>query len=139
MDIKNLPVLILFPNYFKKIGVALIIITALVFLYLIIDRPVASQQTKNLVKLILHCSFSTGVFLISIAKERIENQHIKILRLKIMSISLVFGIIYGIVEPLISRLLGSAERIDALELIDIILIFYMVLFYILKRSDKKEL
>ena len=124
----------LLPNYYKKIGIGLILLTALIFIFLIIIRPTATQNTKELVKILLQSFFLIGLLIIAIARDRVENESIYFLRLKSMSMAFVFGVVYVIVNPLISILFGYIEVMAARELIIDMVLFYLILFYIQKRK-----
>ena len=124
----------LLPNYYKKVGIGLIVLTALIFTFLIIICPTATQNTKELLKILLQSFLLIGLLIIAIARDRVENESIHFLRLTSMSMSFVFGVVYVIVNPLISLLFGYIEVVGAREIIIIMLMFYLVLFYIQKQK-----
>ena len=136
LDNNNQLRLKLFPNYFKKVGLILILLVAAVFIYLIWAQPVAIQQTKDLVKSILQSVFLAGILLIAVARDRVEDEQKQLLRLKAMATAFVFGMVYAIIDPFISLFFRTTENHDARELVGTMLIFYLVLFYILKQRRR---
>lgn len=124
------------PNYFKRVGLVFILLAAAVFVYLIWAQPNATQQAKDLFKSTLESVFLAGILLIALARDRVEDEAKQLLRLKAMAIAFVFGMVYGIIDPFIALLFRTSENHDARELVGTMLVFYLVIFYILKQRRR---
>ena len=129
----NRPAIRLFPNYFKKLGLLVVVLVALSFFYVVIVRPPASQHFKELTKAAMLSILGLGLFFIAIAKEKIEDELAQVLRLKAMASAFLFGVIQGILSPIFSLIFENrVEVVNGPQLIMGMLFFYLLIFHIHK-------
>lgn len=129
----NQSTLRLLPNYYKKIGLALVVLTGLTFVFLVTVRPEAVQKTKDLVKLLLVSALILAMMLIAIARDKMEDELTQLIRLKSMAFSFLYAIGSTLVYPLITLVFdGSGEKISSHELVFNMLLIYLITFSALK-------
>ena len=123
----------LLPGVFKKIGVFMIFLVAAIFLYVVIIRPAATQQTKEITKAALFSGFTLGLFFIAISRDKIEDELTQVIRLKAMALAFITGIVLGIIYPFVSFLFHEPlEFSKGNELIMNMLLTYFLVFSFLK-------
>jgi len=123
-----------FPNYFKKVGLLLIfvsIISCIVYKFILLKKASSLSSHIFLDLLII------GIFLFSIAKEKLEDERITLIRLKAMAGAFVLAVVYVITHPVFFGIIGDGiTDISSTELILNMLFMYNVFFYLQKRADK---
>lgn len=125
------------PNSFKKIGIAIVVLT---FVFLIVrkifdlDIPVLKIVVKRITLL--------GLLLIVLAREKVEDEMIKTIRAQALSMALIMGVVYVLVQPLVNYgvgLLISPEDevlkdLGDFQIIWFMLTIYLAFFYLIKRK-----
>jgi hypothetical protein len=128
----------LLPNYCKKIGFALSGIVVLFFICLLINsifHPSFKLHAKDIFKYVVFFVFTTGLVIISISKDKVEDELTMVLRVKAMAIAFLGGITCCMIWPFASLIVeGYAISIKSPELILIIISTYTTNFYLLKRA-----
>ena len=92
----------LLPNYFKKIGIA-VVIAAIATVFIL--KPFiteATPETKEFAKVALFNFIILGVFLFAWAGNKIEDEMTLQVRLKAVLGSFIFVIVYVFIYPFIS-------------------------------------
>jgi hypothetical protein len=126
------------PNYFKKIGLALLLFSLLAAF---LNKYLFEQEE---LRIVFRYSMLLGLLFISVSKEKLEDELVRQLRLQSYSLAFVLGVLYSIATPFIGygidRLLGSEEAVVK-ELGDftvlwMLLIFQVVYFETLKKMHK---
>ena len=128
----------LLPNFYKKIGVGLLIasLLAMIVLWLI---PGESEMAG----FVLEKSFLVGLLLVSISKDKVEDEMTLKLRAQSYSFAFVAGIVYTIVQPLINYWVAILlkpekaifEELDAFIILWFMLVVQLAYFYLLKRTS----
>ncbi|MFY0604422.1 MAG: hypothetical protein JXQ93_10755 [Flavobacteriaceae bacterium] len=124
-------------NKFKKIGWSVV---AIAFVLMIakkfVDEPVW-------VKPVLNNIFILGLLLVSLAKEKIEDEYIDSLRSQSYRLAFVIGVIYSIVQPLVEYvvdyLIGGDDAtmgFSYFQVLIFMLIVQIMFFYQLKRYNR---
>lgn len=135
---KYQPQLRLLPNYFKKIGIGL-------FLFAIILTPLSHYlksfefYTIGNYKFAYHVVSSDiliiGLLLYSMAKEKIEDELISLIRLQSIAKAFVFGIIILIIIPFIGCFVeGHIQEVEGQAIIFFTLLSYVHQFYSMKKN-----
>ena len=94
------------PNYFKKIGWGLAV---LAFGSLIINKySLDNEALKTFGKY----GMLLGVFLVSMSKDKIEDEFISSLRMRSYSVAFIAGVLYAFVLPLLDYLIDFARFVE---------------------------
>ena len=124
------------PNYFKKIGLglALLSVVALVFNKMTVDVLLAKTLTKY--------ALLFGLLLISLSKEKIEDERIILIRMRSFMIAFLIGVIYTIVIPFVDAIVDNIfletvtfEPIKDILILWILLSMQIFSFEVLKRKS----
>lgn len=124
------------PNYYKKIGIGLFI---LFFLSLSVVKFFTTDI--DVLRPLLQKGLLVSLLLISISKDKIEDELTLKLRAQSYSIAFVVGVLYALVQPWVEFLLASllsSEKVDYTDMGDFQLLIFMLLiqlgfFSLLKR------
>lgn len=127
------------PNYFKKIGIGILVLFFIPSL--IIKLLDVSFYTENWIffRELTTSVFIIGLFFIAWSKEKNENNDIQLLRYKALAVSFFFAVFRVLLTPLIDFIFG--ESVGDTKPTDIILnmlMIYLFLFYITKKARPKE-
>jgi len=126
----------LLPNHYKKVGIALLIasLTALIARkYLFEDVDVVQEIGRK--------GMLLALLLITLSKEKIEDELITKLRGQAFAAAFIAGVIYTLVQPLINYMVAfliKPEKAIYSDLGDFIvmwfmLVIYLTFFYMFKR------
>src|SRR5450432_1913779 len=90
----------LLPNYFKKIGIGVILFAALIFipaeLSLRQDQSVSNRQLFQVISLDL---LIAGMVVYCLAKDRVEDELIALLRMQSVAFAFLLGVFNVIIQP----------------------------------------
>lgn len=129
------PALRLLPNYFKKVGLLLVTLAALVFVFVVTVRPDTKPDTKALVKLILATLVILAMTVIALSREKIEDELVQVLRLRAIAFAFICAIVHTIVYPFSSMLIdGTLEKAGSYDVVFNMLILYLLIFSVMKRA-----
>lgn len=129
------PVLRLLPNYFKKIGLVLMFLTGLAFIYFVISRPEVVRNDKDLVRLIFLSLLILSLTLIAVARDKMEDELIQMLRLQAMAFAFLYAVCHPIIAPILSLLLeGSWGQVSSHLLVLNMLVIYLLSFSFMKYT-----
>jgi len=126
----------LLPNQYKKVGIALLIASIIALLtrkYLFEDLELVQQIGKK--------GMLLALLLITISKEKIEDELITKLRGQAFAVAFISGVIYTLIQPLINYLVAlmiKPEKAIYNDLGDFVvlwfmLVMYLTFFYMFKR------
>ena len=124
-------------NKFKKIGLY-IALGAFVFLFVrkYIDAP---EWVRGMLKGIL----IFGLLVISISKEKIEDEYIETLRAQSYRLAFIMAVIYALVQPFINYSVGllfdKTEKLQSFNYFEILffmLVIQLMFFWQLRRFNK---
>lgn len=127
------------PNYWKKIGLGLFIIPILMFIAIkFMDNDF--MVLKNVLRKII----LVGLLIITISKEKIEDEFIESLRSRAFSFAFVIGAVYVLIMPIINYLVFSLikpskanfEDLGDFQVLWFLFFFYLVVFEMLKRKHR---
>lgn len=131
----NKPALRLLPNYFKRVGLLLVALAALVFIYLVTVRPFFTQNEKELIKVILATIVILALTVIALSRDKVEDELVQSIRLRSTAVAFIFGIVHTIVYPFSSLLIeGTLEKTGSYDVVFNMLVTYLIVFAILKRA-----
>ena len=126
----------LLPNQYKKVGMALLIISIIALLtrkYFFEDLVLVQQIGKK--------GMLLALLLITLSKEKMEDELITKLRGQAFAVAFISGVIYTLVQPLINYLVALLIRPENAIYNDLgdfvvlwfMLIMYLTFFYMFKR------
>ncbi|MDH5412645.1 MAG: hypothetical protein OEW87_00780 [Flavobacteriaceae bacterium] len=126
----------LLPNYFKKVGIGLLILSLITLIsrkYLFDDGEMLRQIAKK--------GMLLSLLLITISKEKIEDELIIKLRGQAFAFAFVAGVIYTLIQPIINYIVALVIRpekavFDGLEdfiILWFMMVMYLTFFYLFKR------
>ncbi len=143
---KNLKNLKLLPNYFKYIGWIVIFIAGFYFMSMAITLLISFDVYEKIwffnvpMKIGMYLEeynynlFLIGVMLLAFTREKIEDERIKSYRIKAMSLSLIFAVLFVIIQPLVKNLLlDLPHETQSAQLVMISsMIFYLGVFRVMR-------
>ena len=126
----------LIPNHYKKVGIALLIASLIALItrkFLFEDVVIVQQIAKK--------GMLLALLLITLSKEKIEDELITKLRGQAFAVAFIAGVIYTLVQPLINYLVAiliKPEKAIYNDLGDFMvlwfmLVMYLTFFYMFKR------
>jgi len=126
------------PNYFKKIGIILIVLViVVVFILKGIHYNFDATQKEN-IKIINMTLINIGLAFIALAKEKIEDEMFVFLKLKSFYGAFFFGIFFTIIYPILDVITNDdIQQIPAQQLVTMMLFSHISTYFLLKRSENK--
>lgn len=124
------------PNSFKKVGIAIFLLSfvALTIIKFADNEPLWLRPALKQAMLV-------GLLMISISREKIEDELIQILRSKSYALAFIIGVIYIMLQPLTNELvnfiLGTSEAPDNMGYVQVLLFMLLIqvgFFEVLKRN-----
>ncbi|RKR80321.1 hypothetical protein BDD43_0418 [Mucilaginibacter gracilis] len=126
----------LLPNSFKTVGV-IVVLTS--FTVAVLIKCLWPQFGIDIMPLLLIDLIIIGLFLISISKDKIEDERIMFIRLNAMAFAFGFATIYTLVAPFVPPMFGDLIKdITGQVVIMNMLMMYLIWFWLLKRTGKNE-
>lgn len=125
----------LFPNYFKKIGLGMILTSIAVVLITKFLAVEITETQKEIYKSIFFDVFILGLFFIAWSKDKIEDEMTLLIRLKAIGFTFMTSVFYLILRPLVDIILGDTPNdMSAPELMMFMLFMYILFYKMQKRS-----
>lgn len=126
----------LLPNYFKKVGIGIIVAAFLAGLTrkLFFNDAQLFIEHKAIIKLIAWDLLLVGLMMYGLSKEKTEDERISQLRLESMAFAFYFGAGQVILMPILSPLFGDPLVFQSGENV----LFTMLFFYIITFLGKKQ-
>jgi hypothetical protein len=129
--------LMMMPNYFKKIGLMIIlcaILFALIVPYFFRDTSLF-QENKRSFRIFSMDVLLLGGFLYCLAKDKIEDERTMLFRTQAMATAFIFGVVFTITGPFFEILFGGSDLlVDAQQVIATMLLIYLGTFIGKKKS-----
>lgn len=126
------------PNKYKKVGIALFVVSfiGMFITKLTLDETVLSTVFKY--------GLLIGLLLITIAKEKLEDEFITKLRMQSFTFAFIFGVIFSLIQPFIRYAMHTYIQKEEVGLTDIgdfeilwmLLTMHVFFFHYLKRLYK---
>lgn len=126
------------PNKFKNIGIAILVIS-----FLGLMSRIFMDETNEIIREISKKGILIGMLIISISKDKIEDEMTRNLRAKSYAIAFISGVLYTLIMPYVDYGVSSIVHNGGEVLKDLgdfqILIFMLMIqllfFYTLKRAS----
>lgn len=116
------------PNYWKKIGWVLLIISLVLVLAIKF-----MDGNFDVLKSILEKAMLIGLLIITISREKIEDEFIQALRSKSFSFAFIVGVIFVLIQPLVNYivlLLFKPEKLIFQDLGDFMILWFLLIVYL---------
>ncbi len=127
----------LFPNYFKKIGITLMLV-GLIPAGIIsqVDLTLVKVIPKDVVKLITIDLFLLGLLFVAWAKDKVEDEMTMLMRLKAIEWTFMWAVLFVIIEPIFNRIFQSdvLENMNGKALVVCMLVVYLTQYYYQKKA-----
>ncbi|MGZ5246983.1 MAG: hypothetical protein ACXWV5_08100 [Flavitalea sp.] len=125
----------LFPNYFKKIGIGILV---LFFVPALIFKLTDNQfylEYKQIFRQLTTSVFILGLFLIVWSKEKAENQFTQMLRYRALALTFLIAVFHVLLSPVID-LFFNDPLVDnkAIDVILNMLMVYLFIFYLTRKA-----
>lgn len=128
---------ILFPHYFKKLGVIVIVSTFAIGLILKLMNVEFVSTNKETFKLFAMSMLIVGLLLIAWSKEKMEDEMSMYIRLNAIAWTFIWTISYVIFQPIAELVVGNVPRnVTGQQIVLIMLIAFIAMFYLLKRRNQ---
>jgi len=131
----------LLPNYFKKIGIGFLfafIILELLYFYQKKFDPAIYENYRDIYDILFSDILIIGLFFISIAKEKIEDELIMLIRLQSIAKAFILGIVFVIGTPILGYFWhGHIQEVQGQNIIVGILTGYITFYYMVYLRKEK--
>ena len=124
-------------NHFKKIGYIIAIGT---FVFMIGRKYIENSEW---IRPILHGVLLIGMLIISLSKEKLEDEYIDSLRSQSYRLAFLLAIVYSLVQPLVNYgvavLLSQDDKLEGFSYFQVLffmLLVQLMFFWQLKRMNK---
>jgi hypothetical protein len=125
----------LFPNYFKRIGLVVIIFPIIAIIIIKVFGIEFTQTQREILKIFSMNFLDLGLLFVAFSKDKIEDELIIQIRFKAMAISFIFAAAYSIMNPLTYLIFNDPiKELSSQQLVGSMLLFYLIWFYLLKRN-----
>lgn len=126
------------PNYFKKIGTTLAIGCLILVL---INKPLWDSE---MVRMGGKLGMLIGLLIVSISKEKIEDELITQLRMQSYTFAFIWGVLYALFQPFINFMVGrlvegeatTFELLGDFQILWFLLAIQVMYFAVLKRRHQ---
>jgi len=124
------------PNKYIKIGIGILLVSLLSFIVL---KIIGSNN--ELTKFVLRGIMLVSLLLISISKDKEEDEMVKLIRVQSYALAFVIGVLYAVIQPVINYLVSLAVHTDKtiysnlgdFQVLIFMLLIQLSFFYFLKR------
>ena len=125
----------LFPQYFKKIGLLIVVSTLATGISIKIFGIQFSPSTKELIKTLASSLMILGLLFIAWAKDKVEDELTILIRLKSLAWSFFTAMLYVIIRPYADLMIsGEYKELSAKELVLVMLFGFLFMNFLQKRS-----
>jgi hypothetical protein len=124
-------------KHFKKMGIGIILIALLTGLSIKLWHIEMMPTQKAFFKAFTMNGFILGLLFVAFAKEKIEDEMIAQMRLKAMSQTFIWAVLYVIIRPFMDLVFRDpVQDLKGQELVLAMLLGYLLNFHIQKFSNK---
>ena len=126
----------LFPNSFKKIGITIIILAVISAVAVKFLLKESNLETKALLKTMFFICLNLGLFIVSMSKDKLEDERSMLLRMQAMLFTIGFAVLYLLFSPFIDLAFGNPiTEMSANKLMLLILLEYILFYRIQKKTQ----
>ena len=126
----------LLPNSYKKIGLVILLLSIIA----LITRKYLFENVE-LIREIGRKGMLVGLLIITLSREKIEDELITKLRGQAFAVAFIAGVIYALIQPLVNYLVAMIIRPEKAIYTDLgdfivlwfMMVMYLAFFYMFKR------
>jgi hypothetical protein len=124
-------------KHFKKIGIGLIVLALLTGLTIKLLHIEMMPTQKAFFKVFTLNSFILGLLFVALAKEKVEDEMIAQMRLKAMSDTFIWAVLYVILTPLVDLIFKDPiQSLTGQQVVIAMLFGYLLNYHSQKFSNK---
>lgn len=124
-----------FPNYFKKIGLGIILLAVAVPVSAKLLSYEFAEEQKDFYKVITFNVLILGLFFVAWARDKFEDEMTMQIRMKAVGFTIMTAVFYLILRPIMDLILQDpVTEMGAQELMIFILLMYIIFYKLQKRS-----
>ena len=128
--------LVLFPGYFKVLGVALVLLAFVVPITIKLLHIEVGLDQKEFFREIVFSAINLGLFFFALSGNKIEDERTLGIRMKAMAFAFLWGVLYVVVWPLVNYFFKfSSKALSGQQIMLSMLIVYLIIFYLQKRKS----
>lgn len=124
---------LLFPNYFKKVGVIVIIAIPIILITIKTFNKAFFHLHNDLIQTTAANAFIIGLSFIVMAKDKVEDERTAIIRLNAMASAFLAVICYVIIVPYMNILIRDSSQESIYRLVVYMLFVYLFAYYSIKK------
>ncbi len=133
---KNNIEVILLPKYFKKIGLAVIILALIPVVSLKLMHVELLHSQKDIFRMYTLNAFIMGLLLIAWSKDKIEDEMTFAIRLKAMAWTFSWAVLCVIVKPIIDLLFKDPIHDTTGQQVVLSMLFVYLIMYNLQKMNR---
>lgn len=124
-----------FPNYFKKIGLGLVVLAVALAVGLKFLAVEITEGQQDFYKVLFFNILILGFFFIAWSKDKFEDEMTMQIRMKAIGFTFMTAVFYIIFRPIIDLILQDpVTKMSAQELMIFMLFMYIIFYKLQKRS-----
>ncbi len=124
-------------KHFKKLGIGLILIAFLTALVIKLSHIEMMPTQKSFFKVFTMNGFILGLLFVALAKEKIEDEMIAQMRLKAMSQTFIWAVLYVILTPFVDLIFKDPiQSLTGQQVVIAMLFCYLLNYHSQKFSNK---
>lgn len=113
----------------------LLVLTGLMFLFLVIVRADLTKDTKELLKQVMISLVILALTFIAVSKDKMEDELTLTLRLQAMAFAFIYSIGEPLVAPWVSKVMeGTWGKTSSDTMVFNMLVIYLLAFSFMKRA-----
>ena len=125
----------LLPNYFKIIGIVIIILAFVPMIVIVTMKIGITQAQKETFKILTMNFLILGLLFVAWARDKIEDEMTVYVRLKSMAFTFSWAVLYVILKSLINLIFKfSMGDLSGQELVMTMLSVYLILYFFKKKN-----
>ena len=129
----------LLPQYFKMIGLGLMILAFVPAAIILLNHIQLQANEKEYLKSFTKGFFILGLLLIALSKDKNEDKSLMAIRVRQVITAVLSSVFYVIVDPFFSLLLfGSEDHISGVQVIFIMLTVYLMGYHFEKYNKSRK-
>jgi len=124
------------PHKFIKIGIGVFVVALISFIFLKL-----TELNSDFTKLILRMMMLISLLIISISRDKHEDEMIKLIRVQSYALAFIIGVLYAVIQPVINYFVSYLIHTDKsiysnlgdFQVLIFMLMIQLSFFYFLKR------
>lgn len=121
--------LYLLPNYFKKIGLGMVLICIVGTSSILVFKIKLSEEYGLLLKQFIRSPFMLGLAIIGISKDKVEDELTMFIRLKAILWAFFSVTLFVVFMPFINLIEGKETVYSAEYIVSMMLTGYLLMYY----------